>query len=71
MICSRIGPNLIRVLFSLEQACALTLSGPSPRPQGESQLSLLPTRLPEGFSNPSRLVAIPTPACFPHGFLMY
>lgn len=28
MICSRIGPNLIRVLLSPEQACALTLSAP-------------------------------------------
>ena len=28
MICSRIGPNLIRVFLSPEQACALTLSAP-------------------------------------------
>lgn len=53
MICSRIGLNLIRVLLSPEQACALTRSAPH---QGLRERASSPC-FPQGSQDPRSILA--------------
>lgn len=66
MIHDRIGPNLIRVFLSPEQACALTLSAPHRGLRGRGQPSLRPKGLPEGsLAGLPRISLLLLPTLFP------